>query len=182
MKPITFITGNLHKLKQVQTYLTYPMEHIKLDLTEIQSTDPLEVARHKAEEAYKQLGKPVLVEDTSLTFHALGKLPGTFIKHFLDEIGNEKMCRMLDPFDDRSATAWIIFTYHDGENIHIFDWKQPGRITKNPRGEGFGWNPIFMPEGYDQTFAEMNEPTIKEIAMRRRALEKFEVYLQQHES
>jgi non-canonical purine NTP pyrophosphatase (RdgB/HAM1 family) len=176
--PLVFITSNRNKLKQVQTHLQYPIEHIDLNLTEIQSLDPLEIATYKAKEAYNHVKKPVLIEDTSLIFNALGKLPGPFIKWFYDEIGLEGMCRMLDNYKDRSALAWIIFAYYDGIELHIFDAKQQGMITEHPQGEnGFGWNPIFMPHGQIKTYAEMTEEEKRETSLRKKALIKLDQYL-----
>ncbi len=182
MKPITFITSNENKLKQVKIHLSYPVEHISLELDEIQSLDPYKIAEHKAKEAYKKINKPVLIEDTSLIFNALGKLPGPFIKFFTDGLGLEGLCRVLDSYDDRSALAWIIFAYYDGHDLHIFDAKQKGTITEHPRGEnGFGWNPVFVPNGGTKTYAEMTDEEKKETSLRRKALIKFEQYLTEHE-
>lgn len=181
-QPITFITSNENKLKQVTMHLNYPIEHIMIDLTEIQSLDPKEIVKHKAIEAFNSLQRPVLVEDTSLIIHALGKLPGPFIKWFLDELGNEGICKMLDPYQDKSATAWVLFAYHDGKEVHIFDIKQFGTITDQPKGRnGFGWNSIFIPLEETKTFAEMTEDEQKTTSLRRRALSKLEHFLQNHE-
>lgn len=89
MKEITFITGNPSKAEQLGRHLGHPVKHLKLDIPEIQSLDLREVTRHKVEEAFRQINSPVLVEDTSLTFNSLGKLPGPLIKWFLTELGNE---------------------------------------------------------------------------------------------
>ena len=181
MKPITFITGNKHKLKQVNKHLNYPIEHVDIDLAEIQSLDPLKIVEHKAKEAFLKVQKPVLVEDTSLIFHALGKLPGPFIKWFLDELGPEGLCTLMQPYTDKSATAWVLFAYYDGSTLEVFDIQQKGIITDNPRGEnGFGWNSIFIPDGETKTFAEMDEEEQKNTSLRKRALIKLETYLQQH--
>lgn len=106
---IIFITGNPAKAKQLARHLEYPVEHKKIDIPEIQSLDLKEIAEHKAQEAYKQIQVPVLVEDTSLVFHALGKLPGPLIKWFLEELDNEGLCRLLDGCKDRSVQAKVCF-------------------------------------------------------------------------
>ena len=86
MKPqITFVTGNAFKADQVGWHLDMPLAHQKVDVDEIQSLDLAEVVRHKAMGAYKIIKTPVLVEDTSLTFESLGRLPGPLIKWFLEE-------------------------------------------------------------------------------------------------
>jgi len=63
--------------------------HEKIDMDEIQSLDLDEVVEHKVRQAYEIAKKPILVEDTALEFPALGKLPGTFIKFFIQELGHE---------------------------------------------------------------------------------------------
>lgn len=80
MKDAVFITGNQKKADYLSKYLGHTIDHVKVDLDEIQSLDLKEVVRHKMRQAYEKVGRPVLVEDVSLEFSALGKLPGTFIR------------------------------------------------------------------------------------------------------
>lgn len=157
MKPV-FITGNQDKADYLAKHLGIEIDHQKVDLDELQSLDLHEVVEHKVKQAYDLIQKPVLVEDVSLEFTALGKLPGTFVKFFVDESGLESMCRMLDGFEDRSAVAKCTFGYFDGETLKLIDGGLKGRIADHPRGEnGFGWDQIFIPDGYgDQTRAEMD--------------------------
>lgn len=172
MKSIIFVTGNQNKADDTQRYLHIPMTHTKLDLTEIQSLDAKEVVEHKAREAYKILGHPVLVEDTSLVFHALGKLPGPFIKWFLQELGNDGLCELLK--EDRSATATVVFGFYDGTNLNFFEGSMTGTIAQAPRGKnGFGWDSIFIPAGQAKSYAEMTAEEHDTISMRRIALEKM---------
>lgn len=179
-KEIVFITGNAAKAEQVSWHLEYPVSHHKLDLIEIQSLDLDKVVRHKAAEAYKQLNQPVLVEDTSLTFSALGKLPGPLIKWFLEELGNDGLCRLLNAYPNRSAIAQVSFGYHDGKLVKLFRGKVVGHIALSPRGnEGFGWDPIFIPQGHQKTWGEMSKEEQQETSMRRIALKKLEAYLKE---
>lgn len=175
---ITFITGNKSKAEQLALHLNHPVEHKKLDLVEIQSLDPEEIIEHKAKEAYKQINTPVLVEDTSLIFHALGKLPGPLIKWFLTELDNEGLCRILDGYEDRSALARVFFGLYDGKELKMFQGEMKGTIAKSPRGKrGFGWDPIFIPEGQSKTWGEMDDEEQKQTSMRRIALKQLEGYL-----
>ncbi len=177
---ITFITGNLGKVEQLKRYLHYPITHQKLDLTEIQSVDLLEVVRHKAKEAYDQIQSPVLIEDTSLTFLALGHLPGTFIKWFLQELGTNGLCKLLNGYNNRSAVAHVCFGLYDGKQLQTFEAKINGSIASHPRGDqDFGWGPTFIPDGYNKTWGEMNIEEQQSTAIRRIALEKLDAYLQQ---
>ena len=177
---ITFITGNAAKAEQLARHLEFPVEHKKLDIPEIQSLDLKEVAEHKAREAYQQIRGPVLVEDTSLIFNALGKLPGPLIKWFLEELDNKGLCQLLDGYQDRTALAKVCFCFYDGSISQIFEGEIKGTIADAPKGErGFGWDPIFIPESKTKTWGEMDTEEQKETSMRRIALKKLEDYLKQ---
>ena len=177
MKEITFITGNKAKAEQLAFHLHMPVAHHKLDLHEIQSLSLEEVVRDKAERAYSILKSPVLVEDASLTFQALGALPGPLIKWFLVELKNEGLAELLNG-KDRSAVAEVMFGYYDGIDCQIFSGSTNGSIADVPRGElGFGWDSIFIPEGQSKTWAEMTLEEQKDTSMRRIALAKLEVFL-----
>ena len=97
-----FITGNQNKADYLAETLGIELAHQKIDLDEIQSTNPLEIVEHKVKQAYGIIQQPVLVEDVSLVFNALNGLPGPFIKFFVDaENGLENLCRMLDGLEER---------------------------------------------------------------------------------
>src|SRR3989344_7602888 len=136
---LIFITGNAAKAEQLGRHLDHPVAHKKLDLPEIQSLDLHEIIEHKTKEAYKQIGDPVLVEDTSLTFSALGRLPGPLIKWFLAELDNTGLCKILKGHGNRDALAEVCFGLYDGEKLHMFEGQMRGAIAEQPRGErGFG--------------------------------------------
>lgn len=181
MLEITFITGNAKKAEELGRHLNHPVAHQKLDVKEIQSLDLSEIIEEKALEAYKQIQKPVLVEDTSLTFSALGSLPGPLIKWFLQELGNDRLCKLVDGYGSRDAIAEVQFGLClDGTNVLTFSGQREGVIAPVPRGEqGFGWDPIFIPKGYDKTWGEMNWEEKDATSMRMIALNKLEEYLKQ---
>ena len=166
MTKVTFITGNKNKVAYLSKTLGVPFEHYKLDLDEIQSADPRFVVEHKVRQAYGILKKPVLVEDTSLGFTALGGLPGPFIKFFIEqEDGLEKLCRMLDGLVDRSAYGSALYGYYDGARLEFFGGRVDGVIVAHPRGEGgYGWDSIFAPNGYGgRTRAKLPEKEELEV-------------------
>jgi non-canonical purine NTP pyrophosphatase (RdgB/HAM1 family) len=178
-QPITFITGNAKKAEQLAWHLHVPMKHRKLDLVEIQSLDLREVVEDKARRAYEAVGAPVLVEDTSLVFNALGRLPGPLIKWFLKELDIEGLCRLLDGYTDRTALAKVLFGYFDGVTLQTFEGSWPGTIAAKPQGEqGFGWDPIFIPTSDDnpdnKTWGEMTMEEQVSTSMRREALQMLE--------
>src|SRR5690606_20154 len=141
---------NMNKVDYLRRTLDIELAHHPLDLDEIQSADPRVVTEHKARQAYEIVKRPVLIEDTSAGLVALGGLPGPFMKFFIElDNGLEKLCRMADGFEDRSAYAVGIYAYFDGQDLKIFEGRLDGKIADHPRGEsGFGWDRIFEPEGY----------------------------------
>lgn len=154
---ITFVTGSRSKAEYLERYLGFPVRHTKLDLTEIQSLDLKGIVEHKVRQAYEQVGGPVIVEDVSLEFAALGGLPGPFIRFFVEKVPFETMCRMVDG-KDRTATARCVMGYCDGGKVELFEGSLEGKIAIAPTGDkGFGWDRIFIPEGYSVTRAELNE-------------------------
>ncbi|MEY2665244.1 MAG: hypothetical protein RLZZ480_349 [Candidatus Parcubacteria bacterium] len=156
MKDVVYITGSQKKAEYFTKLIGFDIEHQKVDLDEIQSLDLREVVKHKMYQAYRQINRPVLVEDASLEFVALGRLPGTFIKWFQEELSHEQLCRLLDG-KDRAAVARCGFGYFDGKEEVYFDGSLEGTIPENPTGNlGFGWDPIFIPKGYSVTRAELS--------------------------
>jgi len=163
-----FITGNQSKADYLSRQLGVNLAHKKIDLDELQSTDLHIIVEHKLRQAYKVCQQPVLVEDVSLVFNALGELPGPYIKWFVEKAGDNACCRMLDGFTDRSAVIRCTFGYFDGTRMKFFDSELRGGIAMEPRGEnGFGFDKFFIDEGLSITRAEMtqdeNEKTYAEL-------------------
>ncbi|XP_051129864.1 inosine triphosphate pyrophosphatase isoform X2 [Andrographis paniculata] len=166
-QPVTFVTGNAKKLEEVRAILgnSIPFRSIKLDLPELQG-EPEEISKEKARLAAKEVNGPVLVEDTCLCFNALKGLPGPYIKWFLEKIGHQA-------YEDKSAYALCVFSLALGPNADpiTFLGKTQGTIVP-PRGPNdFGWDPIFQPDGYDLTYAEMPKEEKNKISHRYRALD-----------
>lgn len=185
MKDFVFITGNQHKLDYLAKWLGTPVDHRKIDLDEIQSLDIQTVVKHKAEQAYALVGRPVLVEDVALTFHAMGRLPGTFIRWFLEEMGTEGLCQMMRPFEDKRAAATILYGLYDGQQLRTFGHEVEGTIPDAPRSlEGNewqsakSWNSIFIPDSSLKTYAEMLDDELAGFSHRAPAVAKLKAYLQ----
>lgn len=175
---LTFITGNPSKASYVADWLDCNLNHHNLDLAEIQSLDLREVVQDKAKRAYDILQKPVLVEDVSLTFNALGRLPGTYVKWFVQEVGLENLCRLLDSYNDRSATAKICYAVYDGRQFNFFEGQMTGRIAAQPAGDGgFGFDSIFINDGHNVTRAQMQDDDYKNASHRYEALTKLSEFL-----
>ena len=131
---IKFVTGNKKKLEEVIQILgdrfPFPLDSVKLDLPELQG-EPEYVAREKCRLAAEQLRGPVLVEDTSLCFNALGGLPGVYIKWFLDKTGHVGLNNLLAAYPDKSAYAQCIFAFSPGAGAEpmLFTGRTEGTIV-----------------------------------------------------
>lgn len=186
MKDFVFVTGNQRKADYLAKWLDRPVEHVKYDLDELQSLDLREVVEHKVREAYKIAQKPVLVEDVALTIHAFGQLPGTLVKWFLTQVGPEGIIKMLEGFEDRSATASIMYGLYDGDQVQVFEGCTAGAIADRPRVSehdgwhgALSWNSIFIPEGQTKTYAEMTDDEILPISHRAQAIAKLSAFLKE---
>lgn len=156
MVNLTFITGNQNKADYLAAFLGIPLAHTKIDLDEIQSLSLSEIVTHKAKQAFDIIQKPVLVEDASLEFAALGGLPGPFIKFFVEQISLEKVCDMIGD-DSRAATARSTFGYYDGTTLKLIQGSLDGSIALRPAGDGgYGWDTLFIPKGSSQTQAQLS--------------------------
>ena len=180
MVKITFITNTAGKAREAQEILgkNFMVTHKKVDLDEIQTIDGKKVIEKKAREAFSILKGPVLVEDTSLYFNAWKGLPGALVRWFLDAVGCEGICKMMKNEKNRTAYAESAMAFYDGKNMKTVTGRVDGRVPIIPRGDkGFGWDPIFIPNGYKKTFAEMGMEEKSKISMRKKALEKLRSYL-----
>ena len=176
---IKFVTGNSNKARETVAILGVPLEVVKVDgLIEIQTQDIEELVYHKCQQAYDSLKCSVLVEDSGLLFNAWDGLPGALVKWFECTVGCKGMLKMLQAFDDRSAIAVSCFAIFDGKDIKIARGEVKGIIATEMRGShGFGWDVIFIHEGYDKTYAEMQSEEKNAISHRKNALEKLKVLM-----
>jgi len=177
---LILVTGNKDKFKEVREILgsEFELENTDLDLEEIQEIDPKKIITRKAEDAYKIIQRPLIVEDNSLNITALNGFPGPLIKWVLKTVGNSGLVKMLSSFPDKSAEAIVIFAYTDGVNTKLFKGTVPGRLIDHDRGQnGFGWDMIFIPDGSSKTFAEMSSNQKNKISPRGIALSHVKEYL-----
>ncbi|VAW37441.1 hypothetical protein MNBD_CHLOROFLEXI01-3359 [hydrothermal vent metagenome] len=118
---------------------------------------------------------PFLVEQTNLLIHAWGHLPGNVAGLFMDGVGAAGICKMLQPFDDRRATAVTKLAYHapDGR-VQVYAGRLNDRIAPTPQGQQiFGWDAIFIPDGHKRTLAEMSLEQRNNISTRKLAVAEF---------
>jgi len=183
---LVFATNNKHKLQEVRDILGSSIEVVSLaeigchdDIPE--TADTLEGnAKMKAEYIYERYHCNVFADDTGLEVTALGGRPGVFSARYAGGEGHDSEANMtkllgeLEGVADRSAQfRTAIALILDGEE-HLFEGIVKGRIIKERRGgEGFGYDPIFEPEGYDETFAQLGEEIKNKISHRARATQKL---------
>ena len=184
---ITFITGNKNKLEEVRLIFSknaskskynYTINSLEIDLPELQG-EPEYIVTEKCRLASLQVDGPIIVEDTSLCFNALGGMPGPYIKWFIEKIGLKGLNKLLMGYNDKSADAKCIFAYKANKDsqIHLFTGITKGNIV-SPSGQlNFGWDPIFLPKGYSETYAEMDNETKNSISHRFKALQLLKEFL-----
>ena len=176
MKTINFVTSNLLKLQQVHAILgkdtTFKLVHHSLELPELQASLD-EIAINKCITAAAIIHDTVLVEDTALTFNSLNGLPGPYIKTFIHQIGLEGLVRILSDFEDKTAIATSTFAYTEGPNqpVKLFTGTMHGKITQPNRStpNETNWKAIFQPEGYNMSYAMMEEAQQNKISHRYKA-------------
>lgn len=169
---ITFVTSNQHKLAEARQILNQPIEALSLPIDEVQTLDPIECAKKKAQSAFTLAKKAILVEDTALFFLAWQKLPGVFVDYFLKTLGKEGLLRLLANEENRRALAQTTYCFYDGQNYTFGIGQVHGRIASEILGDsGFGFDAIFIPEGFEETFAQMGKEQKNKISMRKLALE-----------
>ena len=181
MKHLIFATSNKEKLREFIEILKTEVVQVDLELQEPQAIEVDDVVREKAMQAYRILKKPVLVEDTGLFVHSWGGFPGALVKLLIKSAGLGGFLDMMRSAVDRGATAKTAIAFYDGHTVHIFSGSVDGTIAKEIKGRsGFGWDPIFIPAGYEKSFAELAGSIKNEISMRSIALNKLKKYTNEH--
>jgi XTP/dITP diphosphohydrolase len=184
-------TGNPGKVAEIESLLAHlPVELVTpsdLDVS-LNVTEDAETlrgnARKKAAAYHDATGLPALADDTGLEIDALDGRPGVHTARFAGpdatpQDNKRRTLEVLDGVDDRSARFRTVAAFVDeGDETHIFEGVCPGQITAEERGDGgFGYDPLFLPDGHSQTFAEMPADEKNAISHRKKALEQFAAFL-----
>jgi len=189
MKKIVFATHNSHKLEEIRDILGAEYEVLGLnDINcheEIPETgDTLEEnALLKARYVKAQYGYDCFADDTGLEILALNNAPGVYSARYAgeskDSLANmQKVLKELETKQDRSAQFRTIISLILGSKVYQFEGKIEGKIIEAGRGNtGFGYDPIFVPNGYDETFAELGSEIKNKISHRSQAVNKLKAFL-----
>ena len=189
---IVFATNNKHKLEEIKDILGKEFEIVSLaeigcheDIPETGATLE-ENARQKSSYVVEHYGQNCFADDTGLEVDALNGEPGVHSARYDEytdhdsEANMRKLLRKLGDTTNRKAHfRTVISLIIDGKE-HQFEGRVDGYIaTKKSGTEGFGYDPLFIPEGYDKSFAELGEDIKNQISHRARAVRKLSEYLKQ---
>ena len=182
---LVFATNNLNKIKEVQSLIPSNIEILSLqdigcfeDIPETQNTIEGN-AIQKAEYIKTNYGYDCFADDTGLEVEFLNGAPGVYSARYAGEQRNAqdnmtKLIKALETANNRTAQFKTVIALHLNETLTTFTGICPGEITKTQKGDkGFGYDPIFKPNGYNQTFAEMDLDLKNEIGHRGKAMKKL---------
>ena len=186
---IVFATNNEHKLSEIRSILGDTIEVLSLkdigcnvDIPETGTTLE-ENALQKAQYIYDHYHTDVFADDTGLEVDALGGAPGVYSARYAgdghdSEANMTKLLHELGENNNRQARFRTVIALIQQGEVHEFDGIVNGDIIRERRGgEGFGYDPIFQPDGYDLTFAELGSEIKNTISHRARATQKLADYL-----
>lgn len=178
LKELYFVTSNKNKAREAQEILGVPIKTIEKEIPEIQSMDLEFIVKCKTQSAYEMLKKPLIIDDVGVYIEAWGGFPGPFIKYLEESVGVEGIIKMLKPFKNKRAKVVASIGFHDGVQAYTFTAEDYGQIAEEPKGnKGWGWDPMFIPKGYNETYAELGPEIKNSISHRRMALEKLKKFL-----
>ena len=186
---IIFATNNAHKLSEVQAVLgdgfelvTPRMCGVEEDIPETAAT--LEGnASQKSHYLYEKTGLDCFADDTGLEVEALGGEPGVHSARYATDghdfaANNRLLLKNLEGKENRRARFRTVISLIEGGEEHLFEGIVEGRIIDHESGEeGFGYDPLFVPDGFDRTFAEMTAEEKNAVSHRGRAVRKLVAYL-----
>ncbi|MDY0779888.1 non-canonical purine NTP diphosphatase [Tenacibaculum sp. IB213877] len=189
---LVFATNNLNKLAEVQKMLPASIE--LLSLKDINCFDEIEEtattlegnAQLKANYIKEKFGYNCFADDTGLEVEALNNAPGVYSARYAGEPSNsennmQKLLTELNGKDNRKAQFRTAICLNLDSNQFLFEGICKGQILTEKKGEkGFGYDPIFQPEGYDKSFAEMTSEEKNKISHRGLAIQKLVEFLKEY--
>lgn len=184
-KKFVFATNNAHKLEEVTAILGDKIEllsmkdiHCSADIPE--TADTLEGnALLKARYIFENYHLDCFADDTGLEVEALNGAPGVYSARYAGDAHNseanmQKLLQDMEGMENRKARFRTVFALIVNGKEHLFEGIVKGEITKHRHGtSGFGYDPVFIPEGYTQTYAEMGNELKNKISHRALAANKL---------
>ncbi len=190
MKKIVLASNNKHKVEEIQSILKN-IQIVTLD--EIGFTEEIDEiantfegnAMLKAITVFDETQLPVFADDSGLEVEALNGAPGVFSKRYVGTGESEdniaKLLNNLKEVTNRKAQFRTVLCFFDGKKEHYFEGIIRGTIIHEKRGTGgFGYDPVFVPKGYDKTFAELGSKIKNSMSHRALAIQQFLVFYEKN--
>ena len=186
---IIFATNNAHKLSEVQAVLGDSFELVTPRMCGVEEDIPETAATlegnasQKSHYLYERTGLDCFADDTGLEVEALGGEPGVHSARYATDghdfaANNRLLLKNLEGKENRRARFRTVISLIEGGEEHLFEGIVEGRIIDHESGEeGFGYDPLFVPDGFDRTFAEMTAEEKNAVSHRGRAVRKLVAYL-----
>ncbi|MBK8546842.1 MAG: RdgB/HAM1 family non-canonical purine NTP pyrophosphatase [Saprospiraceae bacterium] len=195
MTELIFATKNINKSSELKEIL-HGTNYKVLDLNDLGFNGEIDEsgstihdnAKIKAFYLYEKTQKPSLSEDTGLEVDELEGEPGVYSARYAglqrsDADNVNKLLEKMKQVSDRSAQFRTVIALATSENVFYFEGIVRGKIAESPMGHGgFGYDPVFIPEGYDKTFGELSKEIKNKISHRAKALEKLIEFLTTEEN
>lgn len=169
---VLFASSNKNKFLEAAKILSefdISLGLYRCNLVEIQSDSLEDIALQKVDDAFSRCKKPVIIEDDGLYVDRLGGFPGPYSSYVFETIGNAGIIKLLD--EKRDASFQSVIAYCDSNNKLSFHGRINGKISAKQAGDGWGYDPIFIPEKESKTFAQIKDKN--KISHRYKALVKF---------
>ena len=170
-----FASSNNHKFEEVKRILTdqgLEINFSKINLEEIQSNSLSEIAKRKALDAFSKIQKPLIIEDDGIFIDSLNGFPGPYSSYVYDTIGNEGLMKLLENTESRSAKFVAVIAYCNGiDDLKLFESTISGKISLSIEDGGWGYDPIFIPDGETKTYANVSDKD--KFSHRSASLKKF---------
>lgn len=177
---IRFLSGNEHKITEVKRILGpagVEIVPVPKKIEELQTQDVDALVKDKLTKAFKLIGRALFVEHTGLYLRGLNEFPAGLTEIFWERLKEDRFTDLVAKLGDAKVIAKTVLGYCDGYRMHLFEGAIEGTVPRSPAGpRHFQWDCVFVPDGSEQTFAEMGAAK-DDISMRRIALEKFAAHL-----
>jgi len=178
---LTFVTSNSHKFAEAERILKgfgVIIRHEKLSCPEIRGEDTADIAKASAGSLRERIAPPFFVEDSGLFVKSLNGFPGAYSAWAFKKLGDRGLIRLMEGAADRSAEFRSSVALFDGKKVVVFNGAVRGAISPLPRGNGgFGYDPVFVPDGSVRAFAEMSAEEKDAFSHRRESLEKMALHM-----
>jgi len=176
LSSVLFASSNENKYKEAKAILSkfeISLDFFKCHLEEIQADTLEEVALHKVIQAFSQCSKSVIVEDDGLFIESLNGFPGPYSAFAFKTIGNRGILQLLKA--RRKAKFQSVIAYCEKNNdVMLFKGTVDGKISRKSMGTKWGYDPIFIPDGQNKTYAQLRDKNL--VSHRYLALRKFAMW------